>query len=205
MQSAVNLTTGSGATLRLRPASDADRGALEEGFARLSAESRQQRFFTAMPALPQVVADRLVDIDQKRHIAWAAFDPLRDGIVDRRQPLGVGVVHVFRAQDHSSGEIAVTVIDAYQRQGIGTLLLGVGAVAATATGIRELTAAVLATNTGMLQLLRRLGGFTKRSLEDRTVIDVDLDPARLASSLPLEVADHVHLVALGMSRDPAAT
>jgi GNAT superfamily N-acetyltransferase len=201
--------TRNGNSLQLRPADGADKPALFDSFARLSSQSRHQRFFSAMPVLPNVVADRLAMIDQWSHLAWAAFDPRhREGrqAGDAGHLLGVGVVHVFRHTDAPVvGEIATTVIDAYQRQGIGTILLGVGGAAARAAGIETLTAAVLATNNGMLDLLRSLGGRTRRNHVDRTVVDVDLDAGELAARLPGDLARHVHHVAHGLALHAAPT
>ena len=59
-------------------------------------------------------------------------------------------------QASDTAEVAVTVIDDWQRRGLGTLLLEVLSARAREEGITSFTALMLATNDEMMDLLRRL-------------------------------------------------
>jgi len=54
-------------------------------------------------------------------------------------------------------EIAFLVVDAYQGQGIGTILMRHLAVLARDAGLQELIAEVLPENTAMLKLFKKFG------------------------------------------------
>ena len=54
-------------------------------------------------------------------------------------------------------EIAFVVVDAYQGQGIGTILMRHLAVLARDAGLKELVAEVLPENTAMLKLFKKFG------------------------------------------------
>ena len=54
-------------------------------------------------------------------------------------------------------EIAFVVVDAYQGQGIGTILMRHLAVLARDAGLKELVAEVLPENTAMLKLFEKFG------------------------------------------------
>ena len=54
-------------------------------------------------------------------------------------------------------EIAFVVVDAYQGQGIGTILMRHLAILARDAGLKELIAEVLPENTAMLKLFRKFG------------------------------------------------
>jgi ribosomal protein S18 acetylase RimI-like enzyme len=61
------------------------------------------------------------------------------------------------AHDPAAADVAVTVLDAYQRRGIGRLLIEVLAVSGRARGVGVLHFDVLAENEAMTSLLRSLG------------------------------------------------
>ena len=69
----------------------------------------------------------------------------------------------------SEAEVAFVVIDAYQGQGIGTLLTRHLAVIARAAGLRELTADVLPENAPMQKVLRNFGFVARRGKDPQVV------------------------------------
>jgi GNAT superfamily N-acetyltransferase len=95
----------------------------------------------------------LTEIDYVNHVAW--------GAVDARQPRrrGLGVARYIRLEvDPMVAEVAVTVIDDFQRKGLGTLLLVVLAASATANGIKTFFAHVSGGNSALLRMVTELGG-----------------------------------------------
>jgi GNAT superfamily N-acetyltransferase len=85
----------------------------------------------------------------------------------------------FASDDEpSAADVAVTVLDDYQRRGIGRMLIEVLAVSARARGVGVLHFDVLAENEGMLGLLRSLGAIrTGQNGVVHLVLDVHSVPA----------------------------
>lgn len=146
-----------GLARRLRP-EDAHR--LSEGLSELSERSRFQRFHAGVSKLSRSHLDYLSDVDQVHHLAWGVIDPQHPATS------GLGVVRAVQlAQAPDTVEFAVTVVDHHQRQGLGTLLLGLIALDAAQRGYRWLSGRVALSNTPMLALLDHLGA-TSRPVED---------------------------------------
>lgn len=182
-QGVVALTTASGLDLWTRPLRAADRHLLVQGFDELSNEGRYKRFFGAMPELKAPMLDQLTQVDQCDHLALGALDPHRD-IELGGHP--VAVVRAIRSERPSHAELAVTVVDDYQRQGVGAALIAALAAVAPSRGIDVFDADMLATNRAMKALMRRLGGTINGVDGDRTIVRANLDCATAASSLPAD-------------------
>jgi len=181
--------------LRLGTSDDGD--ALVAGFARLSGESRFARFFTGKHRLSDRDVDRLLEIDESRHVAVVAEDTSRLSDVDQQtMGLGVGVArYITSSTDPARAEIAVAVIDEYHGRGIGRLLLDALIDHAVDNGITTGTATVLSVNTKMLRLLTSMGATPRRDPDDRTIVELEipLEPdhvgrSHLLSNLSLTVS-----------------
>ena len=136
-----------GSEVVIRQVRSADAPLLADGFARLSPESRRLRFLRRKDELTPAELRYFTDIDHHDHEALGALDQ-----ADGR---GVGVARYVRdADDRRSAEIAVTVVDDWQRRGLGTELLAQLSGRARAAGIRRFTALVSADNAAMAALLR---------------------------------------------------
>jgi GNAT superfamily N-acetyltransferase len=139
-----------GSRIRVRQGRASDRGLLIRGFERLSPESRYRRFLAATPELTADMVDYLTEIDHHDHEAIAAFD--------ERTGEGVGVARYVRRTDRpETAEVAVTVVDDWQRRGVATVLLEVLAGRARAEGITSFTAVLLSSNQEMIDLIESLG------------------------------------------------
>jgi len=138
-----------GTPLLVRPILPDDKLMLLRAFDRLSPESRYARFFSPMPRLSAPLLDYFTEVDYDNHFAWVALSP------EGHEDVGVGVARYVRTADPCVAEAAVTVIDAYQRRGIGGLLLDALALEASEHGIRRLEGLVLAGNNSMLAVLHR--------------------------------------------------
>lgn len=154
------LSDGTG--IMVRPLLPEDRERLEEGFERLSAQSRYQRFMTPLDTLPEHYADYLTDIDYQTHFAVVAGveDPVRFSIE------GLGIARFIALTDvENEAELAITIADDAQGRGLGVLLMDLLLRAAKERGFVALRAEILPTNIGMQKLVKRFGG-TRISVQD---------------------------------------
>jgi SAM-dependent methyltransferase/RimJ/RimL family protein N-acetyltransferase len=136
-----------GSEVLIRPIQSADAPLLADGFARLSAKSRQMRFLTAKKELSAAELRYFTDVDHHDHEALGALNH-----ADGR---GVGIARYIRsAEDPQAAEIAVTVVDEWQGRGLGTELVAQLSDRARHQGIRRFTALVAADNVAVAGLLR---------------------------------------------------
>lgn len=138
-----------GSRVYTRPIRPADRNALAEGFARLSARSRYLRFLGPKHTLSARELTYLTEVDHVTHEAIVAFDE------DDRM---VGVAR-YAAWPESAGtaDVAVTVADDWHGRGLGGALTARVVECARANGIQRLTGTTLWDNAPASALLRRLG------------------------------------------------
>jgi RimJ/RimL family protein N-acetyltransferase len=144
------ITLRSGHQVLIRTLRPGDGPGLAEAFEQLSETSRYRRFFAVKPRLSEESVAFFTDVDHRDHEALAAMTP------DSRQLVGVARF-IRNSGKPDQAEVAVTVIDSWQRRGLGTVLLCELAQRAAAEGIRHFTAEILAENRPMLTLARRLG------------------------------------------------
>jgi GNAT superfamily N-acetyltransferase len=167
-----------GADVLVRPLLYSDRNLLTVGYGRLSAEGRRRRFFAAPPALSDVDLEYLTNLDYRDHFAWAAFDPSAAG-----RP-GIAVARYIRDPTApGSAEAAVTVIDDYQRRGVGTLLLLLLADQASANGITTFVSHILWANRELVDTLVAAGARVEAEEPGVARLEIDIpgpeSPARL--------------------------
>lgn len=169
-QRRIEVTLLDGTRVVMRPIEPVDKDALRRGFEDLSAESRYRRFMGGVKRLTPPVLAALTEVDHENHEAWVAYAPY-----DRGTP-GVGVARYVRLKDNPMiAEPAVTVIDAYQKRGLGTLMMDVIARDAAAHGITRFRAYVLAENQPIIKILRRFGASMKVDEPGVLRADIDLD------------------------------
>lgn len=139
-----------GSRIRIRQGHHSDRELLLRGFQRLSPESRYRRFLTTISELSPEMVRYLTEIDHHDHEAMVA--------VDERTGEGIGVARYIRNPTRpEAAEVAVAVVDDWQRRGVGTLLLEVISGRAREEGIKTFTALMLATNQEMMDVFQGLG------------------------------------------------
>ena len=165
------MTLADGARLRVRPIVPADREPLADAFDRLSDRSRHQRFLAPKPRLSARELDYLTDVDHVSHEALVAIDETTGDIV------GVGR-YATDGAGGAAADMALAVVDAWQRRGIGHALAVRVVERARANGITRLTGTALADNLLVRTLLDRLG-FRVRSVSAGVVeVELDVVPAR---------------------------
>jgi RimJ/RimL family protein N-acetyltransferase len=139
-----------GSEVLIRQVRSADAPLLADGFARLSAASRQMRFLSPKQELSPAELRYFTGMDHHDHEAL--------GAVDHANGRGVGVArYIRRADDPQAADIAITVIDEWQGRGLGTELVAQLSERAREEGIRRFTALVAADNVAVAGLLRRVG------------------------------------------------
>ncbi|MET9230517.1 GNAT family N-acetyltransferase [Lentzea sp. NPDC003310] len=119
--------------------------AVDAVFEGLSARSRYLRFHSPTPRLTASARRVLTDVDGERHAAVCA----RVG----GEP--IGIARVIRTGE-CGAEIAVAVVDLWQRRGVGRLLLEELTSIAARMGVAELHGNVLPDNRAMLALVRKV-------------------------------------------------
>ena len=143
------VTLGDGTILEVRPVLPSDKPHFREGFARLSRESRYFRFLSNKNRLTDGDLRYLTEVDGHDHYAICAFKRHANGREE-----GVGVARFVRLSDRpDTAEVAITVVDAWQKRGVGALLYVRLVAAARERGIRILRSEVHENNPGIQKLL----------------------------------------------------
>lgn len=139
-----------GRTIKIRALCPDDRADMLAAIARTSMQSLQRRFFAPKKGFSELEMAFFLDIDFESHVALVAQ------IDEAGRPAIVGGGRYIVVQP-GRAEIAFVVIDAYQGQGIGTILMRHLAILARDAGLKELIAEVLPENSAMLKLFKKFG------------------------------------------------
>lgn len=139
----------------------------------LSRETRYNRLLGGAINISRAYIERLTTIDYSRDMALAAVVMAEDSEVL------IGVARYV--QDPNPGdapapcEFAIVVADAWQGRGIGKHLMGKLITVARGRRIPQMYGEILAMNSGMLEMVKKLGFRTARRPEDATVVRATLD------------------------------
>jgi GNAT superfamily N-acetyltransferase len=129
---------------------------------RTGTQSLQRRFFTVKRGFSEKEIAYFMGIDFDKHVALVALAD-EDG---REVIIGGGR---YIVTEPGKAEIAFVVIDDYQGQGIGTLLMRHLAVIARKAGLKELIADVLPENAAMRKVFGKFGFQARRSKDPQVV------------------------------------
>lgn len=163
--------------LRIRGVRPEDKALLQKGVQQLSARSTYQRFFTPIVRFTEDDLRYLTEVDGRDHCALGAID------LSQEEPAGVGIARYIRLPDEPEvAEAAVSVIDAYQGRGIGSLLLVALSRCAVENGVERLRGYLLETNRRFIRYLTALGA-TQQVVESG-VVRIDLPVYRRLRELP---------------------
>ncbi|GIU99233.1 MAG: GNAT family N-acetyltransferase [Actinomycetota bacterium] len=194
--------------MRVRPARPDDAVRVEDYLIGLSPETRRLRFWTQAIDV-RTLAAQVVDVDHDRHLTLLALTGGDEGTV-------IGGSQYVRV-DGDRAEFSVSVTDAYQGRGLGSILLGRTAQAAAERGIRTLVAEVLPENHRMIDVLRRSGfpvqiRATPGALEvefpvtltDEALEHFERREARAAVAAVRTFLEPRAVAVIGASRDPSS-
>ena len=141
-----------GSKVHLRPIAAEDEPLLHEAVAAMSERTVYFRFFSPIKRMSDALAHRLAVVDYNDRFALVATTH-KPSSKERI----VGVARYDRARDTEMAEVAVAVIDEFQRRGLGSVLLAELARVARIHGIKTFQLIVLPENREMLGLLRNMG------------------------------------------------
>ena len=166
-----------GTRVRIRPIAPKDKERISEGWQYLSASTRYMRFLHPKSRLTKWELAYLTEIDYVDHFAWGAE------LHDDPGKLGIGIARYIRDKDDPSvAEAAITVVDRYQRLGLGRILLQALTEAAQQNGIERFRAEVSASNDQVIKSLTRLGA-KPGDIEDSAItLELHLPIKAFASS-----------------------
>ncbi len=137
--------------IRLRPLEPDDGALLQEIFEQLGPDSRYQRFLVPKLRLTSYELGVLTAVDHDRHEAVVALS-VPDG-----RPIGVARF-VRVTEDPAVAEVAVEVVDAWHRRGVGSLLTEALVARALDLHVQQLAAVLVHDNVAALRLLHHVPG-----------------------------------------------
>jgi GNAT superfamily N-acetyltransferase len=175
---AFRLPDGTPVMVRAVRPQDADR--LQAYLRGLSAVTRRNRFLGAVSELAPSELDRLTHMDRPGELALLAFAGSGDDA-----PL-VGEAIQVMAPESQRCEIALSVADAFQGRGLGTLLLRNMECRARLAGARYLIGDVLRTNAAMKGLARKAGFAINGPCREARLIEIVKDLSAPQTGLPCE-------------------
>lgn len=145
------VTLADGTALTIRPIRPEDARIEAEFVRNLSEESRYYRFMDTLRELSPQMLSHFTQVDYDRHMACIAVTG------EGAQETEIAVARYIVADDGASCEFAIVVADAWQRKGVGALLMRTLMETAGARGLRTMFGEVMAGNHKMLELTQRLG------------------------------------------------
>lgn len=163
---ALRLALDDGTPVLLRPVRAEDAERIRAGLDDLSPDSRITRFFSPVTHFSDQQLVYLTHVDQENHVAWGALD------VSSAESVGLGIGRFARLPDEPDvAEIAITVIDAAQRHGLGSRLLALLHVLARRRGITTFRAVLMAQNHALIRRVQAFGG-TAHSTGSEVMLDL---------------------------------
>jgi acetyltransferase len=156
-----------GTRFLLRPIRPEDAEMEQRFVAELSPESRYFRFMSALERLSPDMLARFTQIDYDREMAFVAI--ALDG---DREAEEMGVARYTTDADETGCEFALVIGERWRNRGLASRLLGMLMECARRRGLTHIHGEVLATNAGMLRLMRKLGFSILRDPEDASVRQV---------------------------------
>ena len=151
-----------GREVEIRALRPDDKDDMLAAVSRTGTPSLQRRFFVVKKGFSEREIAFFMNVDFVNHAALAALAD-EDG---RKVIVGGGR---YIVTDPGKAEIAFVVIDDYQGQGIGTLLMRHLAVIARKAGLRELIAEVLPENAAMRKVFGKFGFQSRRGTDPKVI------------------------------------
>lgn len=155
-----------GRRVEIRALRPEDRGGFAEAVGRSSAESLRRRFFAPRRSFTEQEFAFFVDVDFVDHVALVAVTE------QGGRPIIVGAGR-YIVLGPERAEVAFTVADQCQGQGVGGALMRHVTAIAREAGIKELIADVLPENAPMLAVFK-ISGLRMTTTKQRGVVHVTL-------------------------------
>jgi RimJ/RimL family protein N-acetyltransferase len=167
-----------GESVMLRAISPKDADRLQAYMRNLSGSTRRNRFLGAVSELTPKELERLIHMGGPGELALIAF-----GGVGGETAMIAEVIQAIAPQSQRC-EIALSVTDAWQRKGLGTVLLSQMECRARLLGVRYLVGDVLRTNDAMKGLARKAGFAIRGPFKDARLIEIVKDLSSPPTGLP---------------------
>ena len=160
--------------LFIRPIKPEDAPLFEELFNTLTPTSIYYRFFSVVKTLSPEILARFTQVDYDREISFVGLDE------EQGRERMLGVANILGEPDGKRGEFSVLIGDPWQGKGIGAKLLLQCLSIAQERGMEVVWGTVLAENSYMVALGKKLG-FTVKQGEDHSEykLTIDLKTAKL--------------------------
>ena len=178
------LRLADGTRVIVRPIREGDAEGFARAYTRLSEQSREWRFLSVAKEISPGLLRYLTSVDQQSHVALVAIDP------DSREILGSARYVRIPGRRPATAELAVEVVDGWQRRGLGRGLVQALGRLAQANGVERLLAIVSNDNVPMQLLMRRAGATAQTTGWE---LEYTIDAETLAGPVP----------ATGSRRQPA--
>ncbi len=144
----VEIELKSGTKAEVRPILPIDTPLIAEGLSGLSESNRFARFGIGIDSLSSQELKYLSEVDHRTHVAW--------GATIEGEPAGVG--RYFVIPEEGCAELALTVVDKFQRKGLGRALFDVLTAVARHDGLPSFCFEISSSNEPVIRLLRGLTG-----------------------------------------------
>lgn len=149
-----------GKKIKIRPISKDDMPLEADFIQHLSPETKHYRFFCALNSVPDSMLKSLCNVDGENSMAFIATEEV-DG-----KDVEIGVSRYAVGDKQDVHEIAVTIADNWQHQGLGKLLMKYLIDYAQTHGVKTLFSVELADNSTMRALAKDLGMKIKADPQD---------------------------------------
>ncbi len=133
----------------IRPIRPEDEGLLRKFLEKVTLQDLRLRFFAPIKEFSNLFIARLTQLDYARAIAFVAIDDSSGEIV--------AVVRLHMDANFEAGEYAVLVRSDLKGQGLGWKLMELIIAYARSEGLKRIEGEVLAENTSMIEMCRKLG------------------------------------------------
>lgn len=173
----------------MRSISPGDKPLFIQGLRELSPQSIYYRFNSSAFKLSSGSLDYFTEVDQIDHVAIGVGLESDSNLVLK----GLGIGRYIRMKDNpEEAELALTVIDAYQRQGVGTMLLAGLSECARQQGIRYFLVHIHAVRRELIQRLTSMEAevINRRSNVLELALPVPSENMVSARAEQLEVFNH---------------
>jgi acetyltransferase len=155
--------TSDGVPYRIRPVRPDDAERERDFIARMSPQSRYQRFMHNLREASPAFIDQLVRVDGHRTMALVA-------VADEAGAERIVGVARYAATSEDECEFAVAVADDWQGRGIGTTLIPLLFRHAAAEGFKTIYGIILADNPRMIELAEWLGMNVEKARAGATTV-----------------------------------